>query len=65
MKNDQFQLIKNVSHINLADAFLALRKRSSGCGLHELVRNALLEYVRSILLENVRIILMENVRKES
>ena len=34
-------------------------------GLHDLVRNTLLEGVRNILLENARKILMENVRKQS
>ena len=34
-------------------------------GLHDLVRNTLLEGVRNFLLENARKFLMENVRKQS
>ena len=34
-------------------------------GLHDFVRNTLLEGVRIFLLENVRNFLMENVRKQS
>ena len=51
-----------VDHI---DGIADKKSLGAGYGLHDFVRNVLLEGVRNVLLENGRKILMENVRKQS